>query len=598
MLLGPTALKRPATPRAFALNGAAILRAGGFNIRTALFPNSEPGAWYDPSDLTTMFQDRAGTTPVTAPGQTVGGVLDLSRGLVKSKTTVPVLSTTEGGGGTTIVQSGNVFTFTAAAAADGRLLNGHFTLGRRTFVRATVSGTGIAQIFAGNAAGGVATPGGGSVTVSTGNTVANQTYLWVRAGSGGFTGTITIEEIFEQAGNHLVANSDAARGLYGIEPLGGRRNLYERTDDFGNAYWTKTALTVSSDSIAVSSGLAGAADKITETATTTTHIVYKTAGLSVGAGTYTGQIKAKAGERSRLLMGIYNGSNYELAQFDLAGGTVVQEHVPGMASIEDLGNGEYLCTVTRAIGAVTSYLTFGPHTSTDVANLNPAGFHTYAGSDGNGIYVWDVQFELSATATAYQRVVTAQEVTEAGVPSLSYILHDGSDDGYVTGTITPGTDKVQVFAGVRNLSNAAAGIIAELSATVNTNAGSFFHLAAATVNGPYQVSARGSTASNISQASTTANLSVPNTGVVTGLHDIPGDSSIVRLNGVASAAGTFDKGTGNFLAFPLYIGRRGGTTLPFNGRLYSLILRFGDNLPTNTIEQVEAWVAGKTGVTL
>ncbi len=45
---------------------------------SALFASGEQGAWYDPSDLTTMFQDRAGTTPVTADGQTVGKILDKS----------------------------------------------------------------------------------------------------------------------------------------------------------------------------------------------------------------------------------------------------------------------------------------------------------------------------------------------------------------------------------------------------------------------------------------------------------------------------------------------------------------------------------------
>ncbi len=43
-----------------------------------LFASGEQGAWYDPSDLSTMFQDRAGTTPVTADGQTVGKILDKS----------------------------------------------------------------------------------------------------------------------------------------------------------------------------------------------------------------------------------------------------------------------------------------------------------------------------------------------------------------------------------------------------------------------------------------------------------------------------------------------------------------------------------------
>lgn len=47
-----------------------------------LFAAGEQGVWYDPSDMSTMFQDAAGTTPVTAVGQRVGLVLDKSKGLV------------------------------------------------------------------------------------------------------------------------------------------------------------------------------------------------------------------------------------------------------------------------------------------------------------------------------------------------------------------------------------------------------------------------------------------------------------------------------------------------------------------------------------
>ncbi|OJT01239.1 hypothetical protein [Marinobacter nauticus] len=43
-----------------------------------LFTNGEQGAWYDPSDLTTLYQDSAGTTPVTADGDPVGLMLDKS----------------------------------------------------------------------------------------------------------------------------------------------------------------------------------------------------------------------------------------------------------------------------------------------------------------------------------------------------------------------------------------------------------------------------------------------------------------------------------------------------------------------------------------
>lgn len=44
----------------------------------SLFASGEQGAWYDPSDLSTMFQDSAGTTPVTAAGQNVRRINDKS----------------------------------------------------------------------------------------------------------------------------------------------------------------------------------------------------------------------------------------------------------------------------------------------------------------------------------------------------------------------------------------------------------------------------------------------------------------------------------------------------------------------------------------
>ena len=47
-----------------------------------LFKNGEQGVWYSPQDLSTMFQDTAGTTPVTVPG---GGSVDPPVGLIRDK---------------------------------------------------------------------------------------------------------------------------------------------------------------------------------------------------------------------------------------------------------------------------------------------------------------------------------------------------------------------------------------------------------------------------------------------------------------------------------------------------------------------------------
>lgn len=54
-----------------------FLRRGGFSP-ASLFALGEQGAWYDPSDLSTMFQDAAGTIPVTSSGQPVGLIRDKS----------------------------------------------------------------------------------------------------------------------------------------------------------------------------------------------------------------------------------------------------------------------------------------------------------------------------------------------------------------------------------------------------------------------------------------------------------------------------------------------------------------------------------------
>lgn len=51
---------------------------GGAFTPASLFTAGEQGVWYDPSDLTTMFQDAAGTTPVSAVNDPVGKILDKS----------------------------------------------------------------------------------------------------------------------------------------------------------------------------------------------------------------------------------------------------------------------------------------------------------------------------------------------------------------------------------------------------------------------------------------------------------------------------------------------------------------------------------------
>jgi hypothetical protein len=191
-------------------------------------------------------------------------------------------------------------------------------------------------------------------------------------------------------------------------------------------------------------------------------------------------------------------------------------------------------------------------------------------------------------ATLAQR--PTYQIDSTGRPYLSF---DGVDDGMVTGTITPGTDKVQVFAGVRKLSDAAVGSVVEFSANVNTNSGSLWLAAPVTVGGAnYYFTSKGTVASAGVTASSRA---APITSVLTGIGDISGDVATLRVNGTLISTSSSDQGTGNYLAYPLYIGRRGGVAAPVNGRIYSVIVRFGSNLTTGQITSTESWVNGKTG---
>ena len=70
------------TPKATILGGTS--KNTFDQLIKALFANGEQGFFYDPNDLSTMYQVAAGTVPVTGGGQPVGLVLDKSKGLALS----------------------------------------------------------------------------------------------------------------------------------------------------------------------------------------------------------------------------------------------------------------------------------------------------------------------------------------------------------------------------------------------------------------------------------------------------------------------------------------------------------------------------------
>ena len=78
--------------------------------------------------------------------------------------------------------------------------------------------------------------------------------------------------------------------------------------------------------------------------------------------------------------------------------------------------------------------------------------------------------------------------------------------------------------------------------------------------------------------------------------DFSGSKTTLRANGVLTT-NTSNFNGGNFGNHPLYVGRRGGASLPFNGHIYGLI-GIGKLVSDNETTAIEKELAKRLGVTI
>lgn len=455
-----------------------------------LFTSGTLGAWYDPSDYTTLYQDLLGTV-VTAVEQPVGVVLDKSQGLTPGTPTIDGSFTSSanwsnigvGGwsisGGQLIRSSGQVST-SQVNRTDGV----SFVANNVYFVSINViSVTGTVEVKGNNGQTilSFTTPGVKSATFYNTTSVNAQII-------GQTSATCVLDDLIIQkiAGNHIAQATTASRPV-----LRSRYNVLLATASLATQNVTTLA---------------------------TSYILTFT-----GSGTIT---------LSGTNIGVYSA-----------------------------GTNTIICTA-------------GTLTLTVIGTVT------------------DADLRLSVTSIsmpAYQRVTTATDYATAGF--LPYLAFDGVDDSYGTGSINfTATDKMAVVAGVTKLSDAAQSVVAELSATIATNNGSFLLSAPNSAAANFNFSSKGTTQVD----NTVTTYTAPYVAVLAGIGDIAGGTNSIKVNGGAATTVTSSQGTGNYGNYAMYVGRRNNATLPFNGRIYQMVV-IGKALTADELANTEAYVNSKMG---
>lgn len=283
-------------------------------------------------------------------------------------------------------------------------------------------------------------------------------------------------------------------------------------------------------------------------------------------------------------------------------------------------NTEALATQSRTVTAVGHTLSFtgtgsitlsgastaGPLVGTGVNDRVSLTFTPTAGSltltvSGS---VTKGQLNIGPTALPYQRNDSHLGGVATGASTdLHRLETDGVDDGMATGSIDfTGTDEVSVFAGVRKLSDAAHGSVWELGPNggISNPGAGVVSLSSAKVEYNLHGTSRW-TASTTAVPSGAPWTFISSVAFDLGAAQGAGETPATRLNGAAVATSidpTFNNaGTGNFGNYPLYLLRRGGTSLPFNGWFYGLAITGRLTTDAETVA-TERFLAAKSAVVI
>ncbi len=198
---------------------------------------------------------------------------------------------------------------------------------------------------------------------------------------------------FTRASNGTRINS---AGLVEVCPW----NLAGYSEDFGNVYWDKGNITITSDAIVSPNGTT-TADKICDANNSNTvHLVSRN--MATTGVAYTASVYMKKGDYN---YGQVHAYDYTGAIFDLVNGTVISSDALG-ATITSIGDGWFRCTY--------SFVALNQGVFFNSSKTSTSAYY-YTGTTGYGIYAWGYQLNIGSTAKPY-----FPTTDRLNVPRLTY----------------------------------------------------------------------------------------------------------------------------------------------------------------------------------
>lgn len=518
----------------------------------------------------TLYQDAGGITPVTAVEQSVALMIDRSRG---------------GFPGPELYTGGNIVGVAIGGATFNNYpLNITSQPGRAYQIDVDVTGydgTGTYSI------GGVFGTDWVAATVSrSGNgkwrfiVIALRSIAMTLFTRSTNTATFNNISVRELAGNHAYQLTPADRPV-----LRNRYNILTQTDIFTDWTLVNTTRAVHTDGSAI----------ITKVTGNQSGFIFRTVPTPIPVGgAARASVSVKRGNTD--LFGIRVQGQYPNTVdivLNMVTGSVVFSLADTFTElvidpVTITSDGFYNLSFSfRVAGSPLTGFLFGPASLTnrgwDVGNL-PNNSFVYAKNA-------DLRYQTLAPVASYQSVRTATDYDSDPNKFPLYLACNGSNTSMQTINIDfTMTDKVTVFTGVRKLTDAAVGMIAEFGNYTDNN--STFGIAARTENAGYGFRSRGTVASATSMSGSP--FPAPHVAVLTGVGDISGDLAQIYVNGVLAApTSTTDQGSGNYGNYPLFLFRRGGTSLPFNGNFYGLVIR-GALCNNSQTLAIQNWLSQRT----